>query len=166
MAQAETDRDEVAEFRDLLRRCEALYRSCAELYACQRPEIVHDAPAFVAQMIDLHRGLLLKVFAEIVQCGQHVGPDELRLGQELFEHAWGHKLNEEQVKESLLHYGETTHLRWESLVRPFERFSAFIAHADELRALVEQIAWQVAGASGRVSSRARRQVQWIRTELR
>jgi hypothetical protein len=166
MAPSETGPDEAAEFRDLLRQCETLYRSCAELYACQRPEIVHDAPAFVAQMADLHRGLLLKVFAEIVQCGRHVGPDELRLGQVLFEHAWGRKLSEGQVKESLLHYGETTHLRWESLVRPFERFSTFITHADELRALVEQIAWQVAGASGRVSSRARRQVQWIRTELR
>jgi hypothetical protein len=166
MPEREPDPDEAPPFRDLLRQCEALYRSCAEQYARQRPEIVPDARAFVAQMIDLHRGLLLKVFAEIVQCGQHVGPDEMRLGQELFAHAWGRKLSEEQVKESLLHYGETTHLRWESLVRPFERFSAFIAHAAELQALVEQIAWQVAGASGRVSSRARRQVQRIRTELR
>jgi hypothetical protein len=160
------ERDEAAPFGDLLRQCENLYRSCAELYACQRPEIVHDAPAFVAQMADLHRGLLLKVFAEVVQAGHHVGPDELRLGQELFAHAWGRKLSEEQVKEALLHYDETTHLRWESLVRPFERFSTFIAHAAELQALVEQIAWRVAGASSRVSSRAKRQVQWIRSELR
>ena len=138
MGQTETDRDEAAEFRDLLRRCEALYRSCAELYACQRPEIVHDAPAFVAQMADLHRGLLLKVFAEIVQCGQHVGPDEMRLGQVLFEHAWGRKLSEEQVKESLLHYGETTHLRWisaESQWRNWEIFRAPKNSCDVPRAL-------------------------------
>ena len=166
MAEIGPDCDEAPPFRDLLRQCEGLYRSCAEQYARQRPEIVHEPRAFVAQMVDLHRGLLLKVFTEIVQCGQHVGPDELRLGQELFEHAWGRQLSEEQVKESLLHYGETTHLRWESLVRPFERFSIFIAHAPDLQALIEQIAWRIAGASGRVSSRARRQVQWVRSELR
>ncbi len=166
MAERDPERDEAPSFGELLRKVETLYRSCAELYACQRPEIVHDAPAFVAQMADLHRGLLLKVFAEVVQAGHHVGPDELRLGQELFAHAWGRHLTDEQVKESLIHYGETTHLRWESLVRPFERFSTFVAHAAELQALVEQIAWRVAGASGHVPSRARRQVQWIRSELR
>ena len=78
MAENGPDCDEAPPFRDLLRQCEGLYRSCAEQYARLRPEIVPDPRAFVAQMVDLHRGLLLKVFAEIVQCGQHVGPDELR----------------------------------------------------------------------------------------
>src|SRR5438105_1085119 len=104
---------QVPPFQDLLEACEELYRRCAQEYAREHPELIQDSPeAFVARMVELHRGLVLKVFVEMAQADLHVGHAELRLAQQLFAHAWNRELTEEQVKEALHHYGETTHLRW------------------------------------------------------
>jgi hypothetical protein len=53
MSENDPDRDEAPPFRDLLRQCEALYRSCAEQYARQRPEIIDDPRAFIDQTVEL-----------------------------------------------------------------------------------------------------------------
>jgi SpoVK/Ycf46/Vps4 family AAA+-type ATPase len=154
-------------YHELLQDCQELYRTCAQEYAEQHAELIQDTPqAFVSRMVELHRGLVLKVFVEMAQADMRIGPAELRLAQELFAHAWGRHLSEPQVKEALDHYGETTHLRWESLLRPFERFSTFARRKADLQQLVEQMAWRVAQASGRIDSRSVRHLQWIRAELR
>jgi hypothetical protein len=153
-------------FRRLLKECQRLYRECAQDYAERNPELVHDSPgAFVARMVELHRGLVLKVFAEIALAGHPLSAEELELAQELFEHAWGKRLSEEQVKETLLHYSETTHLRWESLLGPFERLSSFRRRATDLQALVLRLARAVAKAHGKANPRIARQLQWVKTEV-
>src|SRR5208283_4762499 len=98
-------------FRKLLQDCLELYRHCAEEYAQKHPDLIRDSPgAFVERMLELHRGLVLKIYTEMVQAKQHMTEADLRLGQELFEHAWGKKLNEQQVRDALIHYVETTYL--------------------------------------------------------
>jgi hypothetical protein len=158
--------DEQTEFRRLLEECRELYQGCAEEYVRRRPELVPDPAAFVEKMLDLHRGLVLKVFTEMAQADGRVGPAEIELGRQVFEHAWGKRLDDAQVKEALLHYGQTTHLRWESLVRPFEHFSTFRPHAGRLQELVLEMAEHVRRAGGRDDPRTRRQLKWIRSQLR
>jgi hypothetical protein len=153
-------------FRRLLCDCRELYHRCAQDYAERNPELIHDSvEAFVERMDELHRGLVLKVFAEVALAGHALSGGEVELAQELFEHAWGKRLTEEQVKEALLHFTETTHLRWDSLLGPFERLSSFRRRAADLQALVLRLAKVVARAHGRVDARLQRQLQWIRTEV-
>src|SRR5262249_44596773 len=123
---SEFDDDSAQEYRDLLQECKELFRSCATEFTEQHPDLVHDSPEhFLERMLDLHRGLILKVFIEIAQADDRFSRRELALAREVFQHAWHVELTDEQVKESLLHYTETTHLRWDSLLWPFERLSVF-----------------------------------------
>jgi hypothetical protein len=161
-----SDISRVDEFRQLLRQGQEVYETCAREYAARNPELIHDsADAFVERMLNLHRGLVLKVFVEVVQARQRCSPAELELARELFDHAWGKRLNDAQVKEALLEYTETTHLRWDSLLYPFERLSTFRARAPELVALTQQLAELVAGTSPHSDARTRRQLHWIAAEL-
>jgi hypothetical protein len=161
------DSARVEEFRQLLGQCQELYQSCARDYVKRNPELIHDTPAaFVERMLNLHRGLVLKVFVEVAQAQhQRINPAEVELAREVFDHAWGKRLNDQQVKDTLLQYTETTHLRWDSLLYPFERLSTFRARAAELVAVVERLAELVADANPHVDARTRRQLRWIATEL-
>lgn len=158
---------ESQQYRALLQECEELYRSCAAEFIEQRPELVHDKPeSFLARMAELHRGLALKLFVEIAEADHRVSGGELRLARELFEHAWGKRLSDEQLKRALLHYSETTHLRWDSLLWPFERLSSFRRRAADLYAVVQRLALAVAEANKRIDPRALEQLQWITAEVK
>jgi hypothetical protein len=153
-------------FRNLLQECQELYRSCALEYIEQHPEFIQDSPqAFVERMLNLHRGLVLKVFVEIANADHRVSAGELRLARELCVHAWGRQLNDDQLEETLCHYAETTHLRWDSLVWPFERLSTFRRRASELFSVVQRLALEVAEANKRVDPRALEHLQWIIKEM-
>ncbi len=154
------------EFRALLRDVERLFRDCARDYAARHPDLIQDSPrAFLDRMLELHRGLVLKVYVAMAQADQRVTAAELRLGQELFEHAWGRRLTPDQVKESVLHYSETTHLRWDSLLWPFDQLSSFAARSEELHSLVLRLARLVARTDGEATPRALQQLRWIGTEM-
>jgi hypothetical protein len=158
--------EEVPSFGELLEDIRDLYRDCAHEFAEQHPELIRDsAEDFVGRMIDLQRGLVLKVFVEMARADRRVGAAELQLARELFEHAWGRNLSDQQIKDSLNHYAENTHLRWDSLLRPFEQFSSFRPHAKELQTLVLQLAWRVAECGGRRDPRVAQQFHWIRAQL-
>jgi hypothetical protein len=157
---------EPGDYRAILDECERLYRSCAVHFTDKHPELIHDAPEdFLDRMVELHRGLILKVFVEIAQADHRISARELQLARELFDHAWGKRLSNDQLKEALLHYAETTHLRWDSLVWPFERLSAFRARASELFGVVQRMALAVASANRHVDPRALEQLRWILSEL-
>ncbi|MBI3409031.1 MAG: AAA family ATPase [Planctomycetes bacterium] len=155
-----------AKFRDLLEQCQELFRSCALDYAEQNPELIQGpVEPFVERMLNLHRGLVLKVFVEMAQADQRVSSGELRLAGELLAHAWGRRLDETQVKETLRHYADTTNLRWDSLLWPFERLSTFRRRSSELFALVQRLALVIAQVNRRVDPRALEHLQWIIKEM-
>jgi hypothetical protein len=158
--------DEARAYRELLGECSQLYRSCATQFADQHPDLIHDSPAgFLDRMLDLHRGLVLKVFVEIAQADGRVSARERELARELFDHAWHKRLTDEQIKEALIHYAETTHLRWDSLLWPFRQLSTFRARAPELFALVQRLALAVAAANRHVDPRALDHLHWIIAEM-
>jgi hypothetical protein len=158
--------DDARAYREMLEECERLYRSCATHFIEEHPDLIHDSPeAFLERMLDLHRGLVLKVFVEIAEADQRISAGERELARELFAHAWGKRLSDEQVKESIIHYLDTTHLRWDSLLWPFQRLSAFRGMANELFALVQRMALAVASANRRVDPRALEHLHWIVAEM-
>jgi hypothetical protein len=158
--------DEARAYRELLGECSQLYRSCATEFADKHPDLMHDSAAgFLERILDLHRGLVLKVFVEIAQADGHVSARERELARELFDHAWRKRLTDEQVKEALIHYVETTHLRWDSLLWPFRQLSTFRARASELFAIVQRMALAVAAANKHVHPRAVDHLHWIIAEM-
>ncbi len=158
--------DEARAYRELLGECSRLYRLCATQFADKHPELINDTPtAFLERMLDLHRGLVLKVFVEIAEADQRISSRERELARELFDHAWRKELSDEQVKEALIHYAETTHLRWDSLLWPFRQLSTFRAHANDLFALVQRMALTVAAANKHVDPRAVEHLHWIIAEM-
>jgi SpoVK/Ycf46/Vps4 family AAA+-type ATPase len=157
---------ELPAFGELLVRCRALYHDCAVEWARSHPEMVPDAAAFIESMVTLHRGLVVKVFIETALADRKVGAAELELGRQVIEHAFGKRLDDRQLRETLANFSETTHQRWESLLRPFQRMSTFRARADEVAEVVEQMVLHIQRASGHKDSRTRRHLKWVRAELR
>src|SRR5262249_34517836 len=64
-----------------------------------------------------------------------------------------------------LHYSETTHLRWDSLLWPFERLSVFRRRANDLFSLVQRMGLMVAEANRKVDPRALQQLRSIACEM-
>jgi hypothetical protein len=83
----------------------------------------------------------------------------------VFAHAWHVDLNNEQLKETLFHYAETTHLRWDSLLWPFERLSSFRRRANDLFSLVQRMGLMVAEANRKVDPRTLQQLRSIVAEM-
>jgi hypothetical protein len=56
----------VEEFRKALQDCDDLYRSSAQDVVHSQPELTKEARRdYIHRMIDLHRGLVLKIFVEM-----------------------------------------------------------------------------------------------------
>ncbi|HMF12610.1 MAG TPA: AAA family ATPase [Gemmataceae bacterium] len=160
------DDDSAQEYRDLLRECKELFRSCATEFTDQHPDLINDSPEhFLERMLDLHRGLVLKIFVEIAQADDRFSRRELALAREVFAHAWHVELDDEKLKESLFHYAETTHLRWDSLLWPFERLASFRRRANDLFSLVQRMGLMVAEANRKVDPRALQQLRCIVAEM-
>jgi hypothetical protein len=110
-------------FREQIQECEALYRAAGHLCRRACPDLIDgDVDKFPNLMIDLHRGLLLKVFFEIAKCDRRWEAQERQLALMLLRHAWGTNVGRDrlpQVLRNCADYAET--LKWESLVGPFLR---------------------------------------------
>ena len=146
------DQQLLAELKDQLKECEALYRAGAWLCIKTCPEKIERAPEnFRELMLDLHRGLLVKVFVEIAKCDRKWHAAEREAALILLNHVWGvdvTKDNLDQVLRSVADLEET--LEWKSLLGPFVRLPPLTDQIAELHSNVIRIANLVAKADGRV----------------
>jgi hypothetical protein len=143
--------DLLHEFRAALEDCQDLYRSCATEYARSGAELQGEAPReFIARMVDLHRGLVLKLFLEVAFVDATFSEEELQLAKALFKHLWGKQLNDEQLRDALVHVQDNMTLSWGSLLSPFEWAVTFRERADELKTLVIRLANLIAKADGSI----------------
>jgi hypothetical protein len=157
----------VEEYRQSLVRCQELYRASAEDYVLQNPEAVRHCKAdFVQRMLDLHRGLALKVFVEIAQVQSNWAKGELRLAEELIAHCWGKRLRDRQIREFLAQYMKQAPPSWDSLVGPFGRLASLRSRIAELQTVVMRMANLVAKVDGEVQPDEIRQLRWMQAELR
>ncbi len=156
----------VEEYRQSLIDCEALYRGSAKECVQNHPELIQGTPnEFVDRMMDLHRGLLIKVFVEIAHIDWKWKPSERLLATELFQHVWGKRLQGDQLKQALSKVMEQRDLKWSALVRPFERLAPLRNRVGELQTLVLRMANLVAKVDGELQSSEANQLESIRSEL-
>ena len=157
----------VEEFRSALWACRQLYQVCGQESARFHPQLIHGTPeAFVESMLDLHRGLVLKVFVTIAQADSKWSSAEKMLAEELFDFVWAKQLSGEELKEALIHIVERDHkLSWGPLVRPFEYLPPFRERTTDLFAAVSRLANVVAKCDGVVHPEELRLLEHIRHEL-
>jgi hypothetical protein len=157
----------VEEFQQALGDCEHLYITSAQECARLHPELVDDSRRdFLHRMVDLHRGLILKIFLAIAFVDRHWSHEDIVLAGAMFEHLWGRRLNDNQIRQSLNHFLEQSSLTWDVLLGPFDRLESFRQRIDEIQTVVLRIANLVAKADGRLSADEARQLQWIQSELK
>lgn len=138
------------EFRRALKDCERLYRTSAQECVQNHPQLISGSPAeFVARMLDLHRGLVVKIFVEVARVDRRLSTHEQRLAAALFEHAWAKELSQDGIREAFKHcMKQADDLSWGKLVGPFARLTPLRdAHAD-LETIFLRIANVVAKIDG------------------
>ncbi len=155
-----------AAFRDTLEQLEQLYRDAGSEYARLRPELARDsAQEFEERLVDLHKGLVLKIFLEMARADRRLSAEELRLAEELVDHVYGKRLQGDELKQALERILEEIPLRWDALLGPFERLSPLQAHAASLQSLALRLADLVAWADRQGGKDKQRQRLWIEREL-
>jgi hypothetical protein len=157
----------VEEFRRALEDCEHLYVTSAQECLRLHPEMVEDSRRdFLHRMVDLHRGLILKIFLAVAFVDRHWSHEDIVLAGTMFEHLWGRRLNDSQIRQSLDHFLEQSGLTWDVLLGPFDRLESFRQRIDQIQTVVLRIANLVAKADGRLSPEEARQLEWIQAELK
>ena len=153
--------------RESLRECEALYRAGARIAACDCPErIVGDPRKFVGLMLDLHRGLVVKILIEIGRCDRHWNAAEREVAKMVLRHAWGTDVMDEHLAQTLRNVADHAEtLKWDSLVEAFTKMPPLMDQIPELTALVLRIANLVAKADGKIQPSEVASLKTIEQEL-
>ncbi|QDU94599.1 AAA family ATPase [Lignipirellula cremea] len=134
-------------FRSQLRACDAAYQKAAEVCLQACPQQTGDPDRFRALMIDLHRGLLLKIFVEVSWCDRFWSLAEKELAVELFKHLWGARIQPDALIPTLQNV--TAHaesLQWTQLVAPFRDYEPLRPQATEIRSVSSRFAHLIASA--------------------
>ncbi len=154
-------------FEQLLQDCQRLYLSSAELCVEQFPSFLPGpAGEFVELMDDLHKGLLIKVYVEMVAADARWSPEEKQLGQLLFHHIWPGKVSKSSLREAANHvFEEADKLKWHSLVRPFSQIAPLRDRVGELETIVLRIANLVAKVDGNFTGAENRRLESVQREL-
>ena len=96
------DEDLMLELRTSLKELETLYRAGAMLCGHVCPEKLPDGPEYFADlMIDLQRGLLVKVFVEIAASDRRWHRSEREAALIVLQHVWGEGVHSRDLKEVL-----------------------------------------------------------------
>jgi hypothetical protein len=158
----------VEEYRAALEDCERLYRvsalECSRAH--QAPYYAESEGDFLERMVNLGRGLMVRIFVDIAYLDHRWSPEALVLAAELFEYIWGKRLKPKQLKEALAHFQEQKGLTWDTLLGPFHRLAPFRSRLHELKTVVMRQANLVAKVNGQLTADEVQQLRWIQNELR
>jgi len=132
----------VFQLREEMNECESIYRAGAHLCRQTCPEKIEGDPStFLDLMVDLHRGLLIKLFVEVSDCERCWHPEEGELAHELLNHVWGTDIERDDLLHVLHNVAELDKtLKWESVLGPFVRIPALADEVAELNTCVMRIA--------------------------
>ena len=158
----------LAEFHAAMLACQKLYVGAAQHCVEFHPEYFNNRPAdnFVAQMDNLHRALLMKVFVSIAQADGRFRGSELQLAGELLHHLWGQRLEGEELKTAVRAMIERSmSLRWTSILRPFEELPALRDRVAELETVVMRFANMIAKIDGHIHEREAAMLRTLQDEL-
>ncbi|MAR09211.1 MAG: AAA family ATPase [Blastopirellula sp.] len=154
-------------FERTLQDCKQLYLSSAQLCIEKHPALIPEAPReFMQLMGDLHRGLLIKVYASMVSVEMRWTPPEARLAQVLFYHTWKQQVVGGDLRRAIEHViAEGRDLKWYSLVRPFDQIAPLRNRFGELETIIMRAANLIAKVNGEISTAETDMLRYIQQEL-
>lgn len=146
------DEDLMLELRTSLKELETLYRAGAMLCGHVCPDELSDGPEYFADlMMDLQRGLLVKVFVEIAASDRRWNEAEREAALIVLQHVWGEGVCSRDLKEVLQCATELAEsLTWNHLLEVFIRIPALSDQIAELDSLVIRIGNIIAKADDRI----------------
>ncbi len=146
------DEDLMLELRSSLKEIETLYRAGAMLCGHVCPEELSDGPEyFVDLMMDLQRGLLVKVFVEIAASDRRWNQAEREAALIVLQHVWGDGVCSRDLQEVLQCARDLAEsLTWDKLLDVFIRIPALSDQIAELDSLVIRIGNIIAKADDRI----------------
>ena len=87
--------------RRVLRDCSMLYERCGKWMVRRYPNLIEgDTQEFLELTDDLHRGLIIKVYVEILQADDRWSAAEKLIAAEMIEHLWGNQLRGAELREA------------------------------------------------------------------
>ncbi len=163
-----TDGGSIAnQFRDALIQCKRIYidaaRAALEQQGETRESARHDA---IRRMVDLHKGLLVKIYANVATADRHWTREERELARILIDHLWQQQLDGDALREAARRmFHDSGRLKWYSLVRPFDDVPVLRERVAELETVVMRVGNLVAKADGHISRDEADALRGIQSEI-
>ncbi len=159
--------DVIDQFRESLSDCKRLYIHAARVALQDQPGADDTARReLIRRMVDLHQGLLVKIYTSVARADQKWSDVEQQLARELVDHLWqqrpaGKELND--IAQRM--FRDAGRLAWYSLLRPFDRIVKIRNFVPELETVVLRVANLVAKADGCVTARETDAIRAIQQEI-
>ena len=144
----------IPQFRDAMKDCRHLYLSAAHDCLERAPDVVEQSrQAFLRRMVDLHKGLIIKIYVCVSEADLRWSREEQRLARELIDHIWQQRLHGNQLRQAAERlFTDARELKWTSLLRPFDQFAPLRERVAELETVVMRLGNLVAKADGEVTT--------------
>jgi hypothetical protein len=151
----------------VLRDARKLYLDSARWLVDHHPTLLGDvASGFVEQMDDLHRGLLVKVYANVMRSDRLWSRDEKRVGSLMIQHLWNARLRGAELRDAakgLLRHADQ--LSWSQLVGPFARYEPLRDRSAMVETIVMRFANLVAKCDGPVNADETAAIRLLQNEI-
>jgi tellurite resistance protein len=157
----------VIQFREALASCKRLYIEAARVALQDQPGADESTRRdLIRRMVDLHQGLLVKIYTSVAQADRRWSRMERVLACELVEHLWQRRLEGDELERVAGRlFADAANLNWYSLLRPFDRIVRIRDFVPELETIVLRVANLVAKADGTVSTEETCVLQTIQHEV-
>ena len=159
--------DVIAQFRESLSDCKRLYIQAAREALRDQPGADDTARReLIRRMVDLHQGLLVKIYTSVARADQKWSEVEQQLACELVDHLWQQRLAGKELHDIAQRmFRDAGRLAWYSLLRPFDRIVKIRNFVPELETVVLRVANLVAKADGCVAVRETDAIRAIQQEI-
>jgi len=135
----------------VIRDCQKLYIDSANWLGKRYPTLIDGRTAdFVRLMDDLHRGLLIKVYVEVVRADDRWTGPEKRVAAAMIEHLWGEKLVGAELRQAAIGlFEQADRLSWHALVAPFVKHGPLAGARSQVETITLRLANLVAKCDGK-----------------
>ena len=156
------------QFRDVLDKCRRLYLDAGREIAEQYPELIEGGTPndFVSMMEELHKALLVKVFARLIEADRRSSPCKMQLAELLVDHLWHERQTGNELRATLRYAShQAREMMLYSLLRPFDQIAPLRNRIGDLITIVMRLANLVAKADGSVTPEEADHLRSLQREL-
>ncbi len=157
----------VSQFHEALAACKRLYIQAARASLEDCPDAdANTRRDMIRRMVDLHKGLLIKIYATVAVADSRWSRSEQELACELIDHIWQQRLHGEELRQVARRmFQDAGRLSWYSLVRPFDQVVKIRDMSADAETVVMRIANLIAKSDGTVTKEETVALRTIQREI-